>query len=129
VTYVSWYGANAFAAYYGYRLPTEWEWQAVADYDGRYTHGCGLSVSNAIANYLNSIHPGGTTSVGSFGTYGYNMGDMSGNAWEWTATVEGSSRVFRGGGWNNYDHFLEVDWRHTGAPMRMYHYVGFRVCR
>ena len=29
VTYVSWYGATAFAAYYGYRLPTEWEWQAM----------------------------------------------------------------------------------------------------
>lgn len=129
VTYVSWYGANAFVAYYGCRLPTEWEWQAVADYDGSYTHGCGLSVSNAIANYLDSIHPHGTTPAGSFGIYGYNMGDMSGNAWEWTASVEGSSRVFRGGGWNNYDHFLEVWWRYTGDPSRMYHYVGFRVCR
>jgi hypothetical protein len=38
VTYVSWYGATAFCNYYGYRLPTEWEWQAVADYDGSYTN-------------------------------------------------------------------------------------------
>ncbi len=129
VTYVSWYGATAFAAYYECRLPTEFEWQAVADYDGSYTHGCGTGVSNAIANYLDSSHPDGTTAVGSFGMYGYDMGDMSGNAWEWTATVQENLRVFRGGGWNNYDHFLEVDWRHTGDPRRMYHYVGFRVCR
>ena len=34
VTWVSWYGSTAFASYYGWRLPTEWEWQAVADYNG-----------------------------------------------------------------------------------------------
>ncbi len=33
VTYVSWYGSTAFCNYYGYRLPTEWEWQAVADHN------------------------------------------------------------------------------------------------
>ncbi len=31
VTYVSWYGPTAFCNYYGWRLPTEWEWQAVVD--------------------------------------------------------------------------------------------------
>ena len=52
VTYVSWYGSTAFANYYGYRLPTEWEWQAVADYDGSYTysHGAG-AINNSLANY------------------------------------------------------------------------------
>ncbi len=41
VSYVSWYGATAFCEYYGYRLPTLWEWQAVADYDGSYSYPCG----------------------------------------------------------------------------------------
>lgn len=31
-TYVSWYGSTAFASYYVWRLPTEWQWRAVADY-------------------------------------------------------------------------------------------------
>ena len=51
VTFVSWYGAMAFAAHYGWRLPTEWEWQAVADYDGSYTYGCGTEINSKIANY------------------------------------------------------------------------------
>ena len=102
VTYVSWYGATAFCNYYGYRLPTEWEWQAVADYDGSYTYGCGTTINNSIANYFGSTHPDGTTAVGAFGTYGYGMCDMAGNVWEWTSSCSysdcsGGCRVLRGG--------------------------------
>jgi formylglycine-generating enzyme required for sulfatase activity len=81
------HGATAFCNYYGYRLPTEWEWQAVADYDGSFTHGCGTSINNSIANYYYSTHPNGTTIVGAFGAYGYGMCDMAGNVLEWTSTV------------------------------------------
>ena len=76
VTYVSWYGATSFCNYYGYRLPTEWEWQAVADYDDSFTYGCGTSINNSIANYAGSTHPDGTTVVGSFDTFGYGMDHM-----------------------------------------------------
>ena len=78
VTYVSWYGSTAFCNYYGWRLPNEWEWQAVADFKGSYTHGCGTDINNGMANYLNSTHPHGTTEVGAFGAYGYGMCDMGG---------------------------------------------------
>ena len=129
VTYVSWYGATAFASYYGWRLPTEWEWQAVADYDGSYTYGCGMSINNSIANYLNSTHPHGTTAVGAFGTYGYGMADMAGNVWEWTSTLDGSNRVVRGGSWANNDYFSAVAYHHTASPPNVYYHFGFRVCR
>jgi formylglycine-generating enzyme len=57
VTYVSWYGATAFCNYYGYRLPTQWEWAAVADYDGSFTYGCGLSINtDRKSTRLNSSH-------------------------------------------------------------------------
>ena len=46
MTYVTWYGATAICNYYGYRLPTELEWQAVADYEGEFNYGCGIDIDN-----------------------------------------------------------------------------------
>jgi hypothetical protein len=129
VTYVSWYGAMAFADYYGFRLPTEWQWQAVADYDGSYTYGCGTIINNSIANYSGSIHPDGTTAIGVFGSYGYGMSDMAGNVWEWTSTADGGDRVFRGGGWVNSDSLCEVSQRYDNGPDYTSGSIGFRLCR
>jgi formylglycine-generating enzyme required for sulfatase activity len=137
VTYVSAYGATAFCNYYGYRLPTEWEWQAVADYDGTYIYGCGTTITNSIANYLGSTHPNGTTIVGAFGTYGYGMCDMAGNAYEWTSSCynplncsEESFRVFRGGGWDTPAGSCSVSERAQGFnPKATFFSIGFRVCR
>jgi hypothetical protein len=132
VTYVSWYGATAFAEYYGYKLPTEWQWQAVADYDGSYTYGCGTTINNSIANYYDSVHPYGTTVVGSFGTYGYGMCDMAGNVWEWTSSCYYSDcqygyRVFRGGYWSNYASNCRVASRYILTPDARDSGVGFRL--
>ena len=130
VTYVSWYGSMAFASYYGWRLPTEWEWQAVADYDGSYTYGCGTTINNNIANYYNSTHPHGTTIAGAFGTYGYGMCHMAGNVWEWTNSISsGSYRIVRGGGWSSSDFNCTVSSWGDGSPSNVHNCIGFRVCR
>ena len=131
VTYVSWYGSTAFASYYGWRLPTEWEWQAVADYNGSYTYGHGPgTITNSLANYYGSTHPYGTTAVGAYGSiHGYGMCDMAGNVWEWTSTVSGSYRVLRGGCWYYYVNYCGVSNRGYGHPNGTYNVYGFRVCR
>jgi len=135
VTYVSWYGSTAFCNYYGYRLPTEWEWQAVADFDGSYTYGCGPSINNSIANYRGSTHPDGTTVVGAFGTYGYGLCDMAGNVTEWTSSIFleppfWNHRFARGGGWDQLDKYCEVSYRDDAInPGTTYYSIGFRVCR
>jgi len=129
VTYVSWYGAMAFCNYYGYYLPTEDQWQAVADYDGTYIYGCGEIIDPGIANYRNSEHPDGTTSVGSFGVYGYGMSDMAGNVWEWTSSSLDSNRVFRGGSLGSIADDCVVSIRGDGIPYANYWDIGFRVCR
>ena len=130
VTYVSWYGSTAFCNYYGYRLPTEWEWQAVADHEGESIYGCGTSINNSIANYYGSNHPDGTTVVGSFGAYGYGMADMAGNVWEWTDSIySGSYRVLCGGGWRYDDYVCAVSRRGNDDPRDSGSYLGFRACR
>jgi formylglycine-generating enzyme required for sulfatase activity len=130
VTYVSWYGSRAFCDYYGWRLPTEWEWQAVADYDGSYTYGCGASINNSIANYYNSTHPDGTTEVGAFGDYGYGMCDMAGNVWEWMENWYDATeryRCLRGGSWVSLGGSLRCSCRDYYFPGNRYCDFGFRV--
>jgi formylglycine-generating enzyme required for sulfatase activity len=73
VTYVSWYGAMAFYDYYGYYLPAEDQWQAVADYDGTHIYGCGQTIDPGIANYRVSGHPDGTMPVGSLARISHRL--------------------------------------------------------
>ena len=142
VVKVSWYGATAFCNYYGFRLPTEWEWQAVADYDGNYTYGCGTTINQSKANYYDNgyANPLGlssypyTSPVNHYSSYGYGMNDMAGNVWEWTNSCYyiGCSpydRVFRGGGWDSFDDYCTVSDRWSGWPDIPSFSMGFRVCR
>jgi formylglycine-generating enzyme required for sulfatase activity len=134
VTYVTWYGAKAFCNYYLYRLPTEWQWEAVADFNGNYTYGCGTSISVSLANYRDSAHPFGTKSVGSYGPFGYDMCDMAGNVWEWTESClyedcEPDDRIIRGGGWYTDGNFCTVSHRPGYFPFSGGYSIGFRVCR
>jgi formylglycine-generating enzyme required for sulfatase activity len=142
VTEISWYGAMAFCDYYGYRLPTEWEWQAVADHTDTdpYTYGCGTTINFSKANYwggadvyANPLRLLGfpyTSPVNYYPSYGYGMNDMAGNVAEWTDSIySGSSRVHRGGLWLNSASNCGVSIRRGSDPSSANHRNGFRVCR
>jgi len=138
VVHVSWHGAKAFCEYYGYRLPTEWEWQAVADYDGSYTYGCGTTIDDTKMNYSNA-NPLGlssspyTSPVNHYLSYGYGMNDMAGNVYEWTDSLwdpRYSHRVLRSSPYYNYsDNSCTVWFRFTQVPDFTNQGLGFRVCR
>jgi formylglycine-generating enzyme required for sulfatase activity len=140
---VSWYGAMAFAGYYGWRLPTEWEWQAVADFDGSYVYGCGTTIDQSKANYekigYGPSNPLGlskepyTNPVDYYPSYGYGLNDMAGNVWEWTDSCyfggcNPVDRVLRSGCWNYNDYHCTVSLRNIYYPYYLFFHIGFRVC-
>lgn len=130
VNYVSWYGATAFCNYYGLRLPAKGEWNAVADYNGSYKYGCGITIDITKANYRGSTHPHGTTEVGAFGEFGYGMCDMAGNVFEWVSefSIDADAGAYRGGSWNLFSSYCLLTYE-SYYPALGSHNVGFRVCR
>ena len=146
VVQVSWRDAAAFCAHYGMRLPTEEEWELAArGTDGRrYPWGnrepmsADPPLANAGTARCCAQEPADgaarTAPVGSYprGRSPYDLDDMAGNVWEWTASRfpgRPGDVALRGGGWGNNAHCLRVSYRHANPPDRGLDMVGFRCAR
>jgi formylglycine-generating enzyme required for sulfatase activity len=112
---VSWFGANAFAEWYGLRLPTEEEWEKTARGKTGFDFPWGNEVDCHNANIAGCIERGfsaSTSSVGKFnGTNNtvdspspYGAYDLVGNVWEWTNSWFGGNfqayKVIKGGSYH-----------------------------
>ncbi len=98
---VTWYGAMAFARFYGYDLPTDAEWEKAArgsEHDDAGDHLCfpwGNEVSTSYANITPQAeikpvgyYDGNQVPVGPDTVNGYGLYDVIGNAPEWTLSGE-----------------------------------------
>lgn len=126
-----------------YRLPTEAEWEYAArggkkTQNTKYAGGYSLDyVGWYGSNSGGKTHPVGTKAANELGLY-----DMSGNVCEWCedwygdyrsydtdnpkGASSGSSRVIRGGSWNNTE-LCRVSSRSNFGPGYRYYGSGFRV--
>jgi len=136
---VSWDDAQKFIAEltkmnngrYGFRLPSEAEWEYAARSGGKKERYAGGDDIDAVAWYKDnsdrSTHP-----VGQKAPNGLGLHDMSGNVWEWcqnwygnyssvsaknpVGPSTGSYRVKRGGSWNGTAGLCRSAYRYRDSP-------------
>jgi len=152
VQHVSYFEAEAYAAWAGARLPTEMEWEKACAWDPetgsrrRYPWGVDAP-SEAHANL------GGTAlrpaPVGAYpaGASAYGVEQMLGDVWEWTSSAlrpwpgfvpmiyerysqpffDGDFRVLRGGSWAVESAILRPSFRNWDHPYRRQIFSGVRL--
>jgi len=134
VVCVSWYGANAFCDFYGYRLPTEDEWEYAA-------RGGPVNMSYPWGSdwddFLGNCYDSGddfengqwpwTTPIDHYPEQNdYSLHDIAGNVWEWTSSQFGNYKILRGGSWYSLPGDCAIDQRIGSSPENKFFHYGFR---
>ncbi|MFY9766216.1 MAG: SUMF1/EgtB/PvdO family nonheme iron enzyme, partial [Mycobacterium sp.] len=152
VQHVSYFEAQAYAAWAGARLPTEREWEKACAWDpainARRRYPWGADEPSAARANLggDALHP---APVGAYpaGASAYGVEQMLGDVWEWTSSAlepwpgftpmiyqrysqpffGGDYRVLRGGSWAVESATLRPSFRNWDHPYRRQIFSGVRL--
>lgn len=152
--YVKWLSGKTGQTY---RLPSEAEWEYAARAGTSTPFAFGKRITTAQANFDgNYTYNGGakdesrqkTLPVGSLAKNAWGLYDMHGNVWEWvqdcshpnyqgaptdgqawTAGCSGSTRLLRGGGWDDHPGGARSAFRNHLGPSNRFNITGFRLAR
>ena len=102
VTGVTWVGANIYANYFGWTLPSTEQWELAAKHNNDWDYPWGNQINENYANY----NTNSTSTVGYFNGLGnlnlslsaFGLYDMAGNVWEHTSTSSVPEVYFKVGG-------------------------------
>lgn len=151
MTMVSWFGSKAYCEYFGWRLPTEMEWEKAARGTDDRPFPWGYEIARNNANFISSRDPfenmssfgSRTTPVGFYNGKNYDgyqtlnsaspygLYDMAGNVWQWTNNVYERQhyRYLRGGSKDLYENNLRIWKRNNATPTYFGPAAGFRCVR
>ena len=152
VQHVSYYEAEAYAAWAGARLPTEMEWEKACAWDPatdtRRSYPWGADAPSDVRVNLggSSLRP---APVGAYpaGASAYGAEQLLGDVWEWTSSplrpwpgfvpmiyerysqpfFDGDYRVLRGGSWAVESAILRPSFRNWDHPYRRQIFSGVRL--
>jgi formylglycine-generating enzyme required for sulfatase activity len=151
---ISWDDAREFIrklnaeskANYGFRLPTEVEWEYACRSGGKDEKYSGGSGVDSLAWYGGNSNLSPQT-VGTRSPNGLGLYDMSGNVWEWVEDIYsinaygehqrdnpinssvGAHRVYRGGSWYFDTKYARCAFRYHSSPGSGSLDLGFRLVR